>query len=121
MGVVPEVVADGVNALLVPAGEPGPLAHTIERLLADPALGRRLGVAARELVERRLSGARVAEALAARYAGLVPRAGVKVSILCFDVSDNAAGRAHLLARLLDAHRDASRWWDPSTARASGSR
>jgi glycosyltransferase involved in cell wall biosynthesis len=25
---------------------------------------------------------------------------VKVSILCFDVSDNAAGRAHLLARLL---------------------
>lgn len=26
---------------------------------------------------------------------------MKVSILCFDVSDNAAGRAHLLARLLD--------------------
>ena len=32
---------------------------------------------------------------------LVPDAPVKVSILCFDVSDNALGRAWLLARLLE--------------------
>jgi glycosyltransferase involved in cell wall biosynthesis len=73
VGLVPEVLADGDNALLVPAGESGPLAAAIERLLDEPALGRRLGAAARDLVERRLSGARVAEALAARYAGLVAR------------------------------------------------
>jgi glycosyltransferase involved in cell wall biosynthesis len=73
VGLVPEVLADGDNALLVPAGESGPLAAAIERLLDEPALGRRLGAAARDLVERRLSGARVAEALAAHYAGLVAR------------------------------------------------
>lgn len=74
VGVVPEVLVDGESALLVPSGEPGPLAEAIARLLADRALGARLGAAARELVERRFSGARVAEALAARYAALVPRA-----------------------------------------------
>jgi glycosyltransferase involved in cell wall biosynthesis len=73
VGVVPEVLTDGEHALLVPAGEAGPLAEAIERLLADRALGVRLGTAARDLVERRLSGARVAETLAARYAALVPR------------------------------------------------
>jgi glycosyltransferase involved in cell wall biosynthesis len=70
VGVVPEVLVDRESALLVPAGEVGALADAIETLLADPALGARLGKAARDLVERRLSGARVAEALAARYAAL---------------------------------------------------
>jgi hypothetical protein len=67
VGVVPEVLADGENALLVPAGEPGPLAEAIGRLLGDRALRARLGAAARALVEHRLSGARLAEMLAARY------------------------------------------------------
>jgi len=71
VGVVSEVLTDGENALLVPAGEPGPLAEAIGRLLGDAALRARLGRAARELVERRLSGARVAETLAARYATLI--------------------------------------------------
>lgn len=70
VGVVPEVLTDGENALLVPAGEPGPLAEAIGRLLGDAALRARLGGAARALVERRLSGARVAQTLAARYATL---------------------------------------------------
>ncbi len=72
VGVVSEVLTDGENALLVPAGEPGPLAEAIGRLLDDVALRARLGAAARALIERRLSGARVAEALVARYAALTP-------------------------------------------------
>ena len=72
VGVVSEVLTDGENALLVPAGEPGPLAEAIGRLLGDAALRARLGRAARALVEQRLSGARVAETLAARYATLIP-------------------------------------------------
>ena len=74
IGVVPEVLTDGETALLVPAGDPGPLAEAIGRLLDDAALRARLGTAARALVERRLSGARIAETLAARYATVVPAA-----------------------------------------------
>jgi glycosyltransferase involved in cell wall biosynthesis len=77
VGVVPEVLTDGEHALLVPAGEPRPLAEAIGRLLDDAALRARLGAAARALVEGRLSGARVAEALAARYATLGPPPAVR--------------------------------------------
>jgi len=70
MGVVPEVLADGVTALLVPAGEPGPLAAALERLLGDADLRRRLGTAGRELVCERFSGARLAERLTALYLSL---------------------------------------------------
>jgi glycosyltransferase involved in cell wall biosynthesis len=77
VGVVPEVLTDGEHALHVPAGEPRPLAEAIGRLLDDAALRARLGAAARALVEGRLSGARVAEALAARYATLGPPPAVR--------------------------------------------
>jgi glycosyltransferase involved in cell wall biosynthesis len=70
MGVVPEVLADGVTALLVPAGEPGPLAAALERPLGDADLRRRLGTAGRELVCERFSGARLAERLTALYLSL---------------------------------------------------
>lgn len=40
---IPEVVLDGVTGLLAPPRDPGPLAGLIERLIADPALARRLG------------------------------------------------------------------------------
>ena len=42
-----EVLRDGEHALLVPAGDPGALAHALRRLAGDPALRRRLGAAAR--------------------------------------------------------------------------
>lgn len=42
-----EVVADGVDGLLVPVREAEPLAAAIARLADDPALARRLGEAAR--------------------------------------------------------------------------
>jgi glycosyltransferase involved in cell wall biosynthesis len=40
---VPEVVLDGATGLLVPPRDPGALAEAMERLIADPELGRRLG------------------------------------------------------------------------------
>ena len=70
-GVVPEVLVDGVHALLVPAGDAGALADALARLLQDGALRARLGDAARTLALERYSGARLAEALEAHYARLV--------------------------------------------------
>ncbi len=70
VGVVPEVLADGVNTLLVPAGEAGALATAIGRLLEDASLRAKLGAAATELTRTRLSGACVARRLAAHYAAL---------------------------------------------------
>lgn len=70
VGVVPEVLEDGATALLVPAGEPVPLAAAIERLLRDAPLRQRLGAAGADLVRTRFSGARLAERLTALYRSL---------------------------------------------------
>src|SRR3989475_9214385 len=59
VGVVPEVLTDGVNAALVPAGDAAALADAIARLLGEPAARERLGHAGRALVESRYSGARL--------------------------------------------------------------
>jgi glycosyltransferase involved in cell wall biosynthesis len=67
VGIVPEVLVDGETALLVPAGDAAALAAAIGRLLDDPTLRDRLGRSGRALVERTLSGARLAERLVALY------------------------------------------------------
>ncbi len=46
-GGLPELVRDGVDGLLVPAGDPEALAAALERLLRDPPLRRRLAAEAR--------------------------------------------------------------------------
>jgi glycosyltransferase involved in cell wall biosynthesis len=48
VGGVDELVGRDECGLVVEAGAPGPLADALGRLLDDPALGRRLGAAARE-------------------------------------------------------------------------
>lgn len=73
VGVVPEVLSDGETALLVPAGEPLPLARALGRLLDDAPLRARLGGAGRTLAASRLSGARIARELVRRYAELAGR------------------------------------------------
>jgi glycosyltransferase involved in cell wall biosynthesis len=47
-----DYVDDGVDALLVPPGDPAALREALERLLAEPELAHRLGSAARARVER---------------------------------------------------------------------
>ena len=70
VGVVPEILEDGRTALLVPSGEPGPLADAIARLLDDPGRRREIGAAGAALVRARYSGARLAEQLTALYLSL---------------------------------------------------
>jgi len=53
-----DIVSDGVDGLLVPAGDTGALAHAMARAMADDALRARLGAAARA-VRNRYSGARI--------------------------------------------------------------
>ena len=74
VGVVPEVLTDGGDAALVPAGDAAALADAIARLLEEPAARERLGRAGRALVESRYSGARLAAALEAGYARLLTAA-----------------------------------------------
>jgi glycosyltransferase involved in cell wall biosynthesis len=69
-GVVPEVLTDGKQALLVPAGDAPALAEAVACLLDDPELAARLGKAARRRLVEHYSGAKVAEALEAQYARL---------------------------------------------------
>lgn len=54
-GGVPEIVADGVTGFLVPPGDLDALAEAMATLLADAALRRRMGEAARARVEAHFS------------------------------------------------------------------
>jgi len=47
-----EIAADGVEALLVPVGDPAALAHAVERLVANPESAAAIGAAA----HRRMNG-----------------------------------------------------------------
>ena len=71
VGVVPEVLADGRHAALVPAGDAEALAAALGTLVSDSAQRERLGESGRRLIDERYSGARVAAALESRYAPLV--------------------------------------------------
>jgi glycosyltransferase involved in cell wall biosynthesis len=62
LAAIPEIVDDGVDGVLVPPGHAASLAAAMERLLADPALRRRLGDAARQKVRQRFDAARNAPA-----------------------------------------------------------
>jgi starch synthase len=84
-GGIPEVVADGETGLLVdlgevdavtreprdPAGFAARLAEAVNRLVADPALAERLGIAGRRRAEEAFSWRAVAERTAALYRALV--------------------------------------------------
>lgn len=48
---IPEVIRHEVTGLLVPEQQPAELARSMQRLLHDPALGRELAMAARQLIE----------------------------------------------------------------------
>lgn len=71
VGIVPEALTNGHDALLVPAGDPEALAIAIRHFLEDRQLRQDLGAAGRSLVEERYSGSRLAERLVALYSRLV--------------------------------------------------
>jgi glycosyltransferase involved in cell wall biosynthesis len=73
VGVVPELLTDGREALLVPAGDPASLVHALRRLVETPQLGPALGRAGSDLVARRYSGASVAARLSLIYQSLAGR------------------------------------------------
>jgi glycosyltransferase involved in cell wall biosynthesis len=60
-GAVPEVIEDGRNGLLVHTPEPRGIAAAVLRLLHDPSLSARLGIAARKTIEERFSADRMAQ------------------------------------------------------------
>jgi len=75
VGGVPELIDDGVTGFLTPPGDAGKLAAALERLLGDPDLGARLGVAARQRAQEHFSLARQVDCLVALWRTLVDEGG----------------------------------------------
>ena len=70
-GGIPEVVADGETGLLVPVGEPEPLAAALNTLLADPGLAAAMGQAGRKRAVAEFGWPAIAAQTADLYAELV--------------------------------------------------
>lgn len=71
VGGVPDVIAHAQNGLLVPVANAGALAEAIEQLADDPALRRRLGMAARASVLGRFDWDTLAREIARLYRELL--------------------------------------------------
>jgi starch synthase len=70
-GGIPEVVADGDTGLLVPPGEPGPLAAALNTLIQDPDRAAAMGQAGRKRAVAEFGWPAIAAQTAALYAELV--------------------------------------------------
>ena len=68
VGGVPELVGEGVTGLLVPGGDANALADSLQRLLEDNELARRMGAAARRRAEECFSVTRQVNCLRAFWA-----------------------------------------------------
>ena len=73
-GGIPEVVADGETGLLVPPGEPEPLAEALNALVRDPDRAAAMGQAGRKRAVAEFGWTAIAAQTAALYAELVTRA-----------------------------------------------
>jgi glycosyltransferase involved in cell wall biosynthesis len=71
VGGTPEAIVDGVNGVLVPPGDPVPMADAICRLLANPIRARKLGQAARASINERFSMERMVSATEQLYQALL--------------------------------------------------
>jgi glycosyltransferase involved in cell wall biosynthesis len=78
VGGIPEIVADGIDGVLVPPADPEGLAHAIARLLDDPAALRRLSGAGAERVKREFSF----ETMMRRYEEIYVRLGESDVLAC---------------------------------------
>ncbi len=70
-GGIPEVVVDGETGLLVPPGEPGPLAAALNTLIQDPDRAAAMGQAGRKRAVAEFGWPAIAAQTAALYAELV--------------------------------------------------
>ena len=70
-GGIPEVVADGETGLLVPPGEPEPLAEALNALIRDPDRAAAMGQAGRKRAVAEFGWSAIAAQTAALYAELV--------------------------------------------------
>jgi glycosyltransferase involved in cell wall biosynthesis len=75
VGGIPEILEDGRDALLVPAGDAGALAKGIETLASSPTLRAATVRAAREQVEAQFSIRVSAASTRDLYRSLIERAG----------------------------------------------
>jgi alpha-maltose-1-phosphate synthase len=75
VGGIPEVVADGQTGLLVPPGEPAPLADAVNALVRDQALAAVMGRAGRERAIAEFDWAGIAAQTAGLYEELTRPAG----------------------------------------------
>jgi glycosyltransferase involved in cell wall biosynthesis len=75
-GGVPEIVSDGENGFLVPAGDDAAMASRIGALLSDDALRRRFAAAGRERAARDFTAARMVDDLTLVLERIAGRVGV---------------------------------------------
>jgi glycosyltransferase involved in cell wall biosynthesis len=68
---IPEMVDDGVNGFLTPVGDDEALAGAVSRLLADPAMARRMGALGRKKVAENFTIQRTAEKTQDFYTALL--------------------------------------------------
>jgi len=76
VGGILELIDSGRTGLLVPPGEPQPLADALCRLMADPALAARLGAAARDQARAHYSFDRMVASFESLYLSELTRRGV---------------------------------------------
>ncbi len=79
IGILPELVHDGVNGFLASPGSAGDIAEGLARLVRDPVLRRRLSANARRLVVERYSLADQAKRVEAEYAKLMASRGSRLA------------------------------------------
>jgi glycosyltransferase involved in cell wall biosynthesis len=73
-----DVVRSGVNGLIVPARDPSALAEAIRRLLAEPALRRRMAAESRRLAEERFTEERIVAETLALYRRILETRGLEL-------------------------------------------
>jgi glycosyltransferase involved in cell wall biosynthesis len=73
VGGIPEIVADGESALLVPAGDAGRMAAALDEILSSPELSRRLAARGREIAATRHSPQARVQAICEVYRSLPAR------------------------------------------------
>ncbi len=77
VGGIADIIAPGVNGLLVPSGDAGALAIAIEDLIADPARRKKMGTTGRQMVLERHGSGRMVRELKEVYRGLLEEAPAK--------------------------------------------